>query len=148
MGTFLSWLTLAFIILYLVSPIDLVPDFLGLPARIDDLLVALIGAYSMFRRRRVRKGQDETSGSGRAGPERESRRGGGAEGRPGTDPYEVLGVAREAALDEIEQAYRDLLKKYHPDKVEHLGDEFRAMAEERTKTINEAYSRLLRERKG
>ncbi|MGB3225952.1 MAG: DnaJ domain-containing protein, partial [Desulforhopalus sp.] len=36
-------------------------------------------------------------------------------------------------------AYRTLSMQYHPDKVRHLGDEFRAVAENKMKEINAAY---------
>ena len=33
-----------------------------------------------------------------------------------TDPYKVLGVSPEATDEEIKSAYRQLVRKYHPDK--------------------------------
>lgn len=53
------------------------------------------------------------------------------------DYYEVLGVGRSAAADEIKKAYRKLAVKYHPDK--NPGD---VEAEERFKEASEAYDVL------
>ncbi|MBD9731042.1 J domain-containing protein [Streptomyces sp. H28] len=52
------------------------------------------------------------------------------------DFYQVLGVSRTASQDEIQQAYRKLARKYHPDVNKDPG------AEERFKDLNEAYSVL------
>ena len=52
--------------------------------------------------------------------------------------YELFGVDEEASDQEIKQAYRDLIKRYHPDT--YRGDT--AYAEEQTRLINEAYSVL------
>jgi len=53
------------------------------------------------------------------------------------DFYEILGVGRNASLEEIKKAYRRLAQKYHPDK--NPGSK---TAEERFKEINEAYQVL------
>lgn len=58
------------------------------------------------------------------------------------DPYFVLHVARGADRKEIKQAYYLQMSKYHPDKVSHLGEEFQALAEEKAKSIQRAYSAL------
>ncbi|MEV1238705.1 DnaJ C-terminal domain-containing protein [Nonomuraea sp. NPDC049750] len=52
------------------------------------------------------------------------------------DFYEVLGVDRNADADEIQRAYRKLVRKYHPDVNKNPG------AEDRFKEISEAYSVL------
>ncbi|MGW5731279.1 MULTISPECIES: DnaJ C-terminal domain-containing protein [Streptomyces] len=52
------------------------------------------------------------------------------------DLYEVLGVSRSASQDEIQQAYRKLARKYHPDVNKDPS------AEERFKNLNEAHSVL------
>ena len=53
--------------------------------------------------------------------------------------YAVLGLEKGASFDEIKKAYRQLSMQYHPDKVGHLGDEFKGVAEEKMKEINVAY---------
>ncbi|HEX67839.1 MAG TPA: molecular chaperone DnaJ [bacterium] len=60
-------------------------------------------------------------------------------GRSGTkkDYYEILGVPRDASLEEIKKAYRRLALKYHPDR--NPGDK---EAEEKFKEISEAYAVL------
>lgn len=53
--------------------------------------------------------------------------------------YAVLGLHPGADFDTTKKAYRKLSMKYHPDKVRHLGDEFKDVAEEKMKEINAAY---------
>ncbi len=53
--------------------------------------------------------------------------------------YAVLGLEKGADFAEIKKAYRTLSMQYHPDKVGHLGEEFKKIAEEKMKEINVAY---------
>ena len=42
--------------------------------------------------------------------------------------WDVLGVDPSASLEEVKASYRTKIKKYHPDRVEGLGEEFIALA--------------------
>ena len=51
----------------------------------------------------------------------------------------ILGLTPVVNAESIKRAYHELLAKYHPDKVSHLGAEFKAIAEAKTRDIREAY---------
>ena len=57
-------------------------------------------------------------------------------------PHEVLQISVSASIEEVKAAYRKMAGLYHPDRVAHLGIEFREMAEKRMKEINIAYEAL------
>ena len=60
--------------------------------------------------------------------------------------WEVLGVSQEASLEEINRHYRQAIRMYHPDKVAEMAPEIIALAEQRTKELNAAFSQAKRVR--
>ncbi|MFO7461091.1 MAG: DnaJ domain-containing protein [Desulfatiglandales bacterium] len=122
---------------YALSPIDLVPDFLVGIGWLDDLALIGFALYYFFYRRQNERGHKRAGEFGE-GPraKREEKRSGRS------NPYNVLGVAQTATAEEIRTAYRRLAGKYHPDKVAHLGEEFRILAEQKFKEVQQAYQQL------
>jgi len=59
-----------------------------------------------------------------------------------SNALKVLELVKGATQEQIQAAYREQMKKYHPDKVSHLGNEFQILAEKKTKLINRAYEIL------
>jgi hypothetical protein len=59
--------------------------------------------------------------------------------------YDLLGVHPTAPLQDIKQAFRVQIARYHPDKVQHLGQEFQDMAVGRAAELTEAYRALSHE---
>jgi curved DNA-binding protein CbpA len=53
--------------------------------------------------------------------------------------YDLLEIAPSSSADEVKKAFRAQIAKYHPDKVQHLGKEFQAMAADRAAELTEAY---------
>lgn len=147
------WVILALflILIYILSPLDIVPDIIPLLGWLDDtFLVGLFVYYLRYRqlpkfvskvigffsKKNGKTSEDDSSGfsSGRA-----------SEGATGSkDPYEILGIRPNATPDEIRAAYRLVAQQYHPDKVAHLGEEFRELAQKKFVEIQNAYNILMR----
>lgn len=138
-------------LIYALSPYDILPDFLMGWGWLDDIILLYVlwrvfktlgqkpfdyqNYYQQSRRSsQYNKGssQKDTHGTNHFQERNASR-----------DPYAVLNVPKDASQEDIKKAYRELANKYHPDKVHHLGDEFRELAEKRFKEIEEAYRELI-----
>ena len=130
---------------YIVSMIDLIPG-LGPVSMLDDIvvLVALLWFFTSWlpkNRHRIywfRPGPKAGGQSQNHEDAAQENRGARSE----FDPFSVLNVRRGASADEIKRAYRDMLSKYHPDKVTHLGREFQEMAHDKSIEIKRAYEML------
>lgn len=159
------------VFIYFISPFDLIPDFFGLFGRLDDfsllgwliwfvrrqLLKQKIGQYSKYKQENnnnqnanQRETHKEQSGNQykRTNEKRDNQNSykekNRAENRTENDPYVILNVKRNATTDEIKKAYKELTKKYHPDKVAHLGDEFQQIAHKKMINIQNAYEKLVK----
>ena len=58
-----------------------------------------------------------------------------------TDPYKVLGVSPNASEEEVKSAYRQLVKKYHPDN--YADSPLADLANEKMQEVNEAYDMVM-----
>jgi len=61
------------------------------------------------------------------------------------DPYSILGVNRNDDDETIKKAYRDLVKKYHPDK--YSDTDLKDLANEKLQEVNKAYDDIVKMRK-
>jgi DnaJ like chaperone protein len=69
-------------------------------------------------------------------------------GEDADDPYEILGVSKDASDDDIKSTYRKLIRENHPDTMmaKGLPQEFIDLANEKMATINAAYDRVCKQR--
>ncbi len=160
-------------IAYLISPFDIVPDLL-VPylGWLDDGAV-LWTVYHLIRygklpwSRKTPPGSAENfqsaeseSAETSSGPHGKNTNGAHTKNTDGpktsrakskssmsvSDAYKILEISSKASWQEIQAAYRDKSKKYHPDKVSHLGKEFSQLANEKFIEIQNAYELLKREK--
>jgi DnaJ like chaperone protein len=78
-------------------------------------------------------------------PPAEPSAGSPAANRP-ADCYQVLQVPPTASIAEIRASYKLLISKYHPDKVDSLGQDLKDLAERKTQEITLAYREAMRAR--
>jgi len=133
-------------VLYLLSPVDLIPDFIPVIGRLDDLVLLGLLYWNYFRkggkytpRAGASSGNRQQSGQNRT---YEYQAGYQSRRKPSRDPYRILHIDRSATPEAIRRAYRQQAARYHPDKVAHLGEEFQAMAKEKFQDIQWAYEQL------
>lgn len=62
------------------------------------------------------------------------------------DPYQVLGVPRNATDEEVKKAYRNLSRKYHPDA--NINNPNKKEAEEKFKEVQQAYKFIMNKEEG
>ena len=128
---------------YVVSPYDLFPDFFVGVGWIDDLIVLGLLWWYIYVYRRRRYGYESHSSGGDQFSQGTGSRGTAANDTfEAKDPYSVLGLQKGASSREVKEAYLRLAHQYHPDKVLHLGEEFKDLAEIRFKEIQGAYQEL------
>lgn len=65
------------------------------------------------------------------------------------DPYEILGVSRDATNEEVRKAYRRIIKDFHPDRLMAKGmpEEFHKLGAKKTSEANIAYDQIKKERR-
>jgi len=168
MSTLVKFVLILLGLAYLISPADLIPEmYLPWIGWIDDSLVMMC-LYHMIRYGQLpsflfKNGTKQSSGKKgqspetdqtfrKAKPNRSSDRTNATDqstkenksDRTGTlkSPYEVLGVDESASWSEIQSAYKNKAKQYHPDKLSHLGEEFSNLANEKFLEIQQAYAKL------
>jgi DnaJ like chaperone protein len=105
--------------------------------------VGLIAGYSIvsFVATKLKSQQQTGPGEGQAGQsQQEEAKSEACESQSEEEKYaRVLGLSTMVTAADVRRAYRELLTKYHPDKVKHLGAEFTSIAEVKTRKILEAY---------
>ncbi|MDA3918457.1 MAG: DnaJ domain-containing protein [Deltaproteobacteria bacterium] len=161
MSFYLKTILIIFGLAYLISPVDIIPDLL-LPfvGWIDDGVVIASIYYLIrfgklpnffFKKQNPFKqpsGQNHASFTSKKGTNKkrdyqQTNKNRSSKSIP--TPHEVLGITPDASKKEIQNAYRQAIKKYHPDKLSHLGKDFSNLANEKFLEIQKAYDTLMAE---
>jgi uncharacterized membrane protein YkvA (DUF1232 family) len=141
-----KWILLILAVLYTLNPFDIFPDLIVGWGWLDDLAVwILVWRFFVAQKKKYAsdyrfKDSSRANYYGRHPFDEKNQH--AEEGSEPWDPYRVLGIGRNASAEEIKHAYREMANRYHPDKLEHLGNEFKVLAEVRFKEIQKAYQEL------
>ncbi len=156
MGRYLKILLIICGAAYFISPLDIIPDqILPFVGWLDDgLIIATIiymlkyGKFPSFFFKRdsskiakeFEKAQTQFNSQNKTTGNQDKTTSEKLE----KTPWEILGVPPNATKKEIQSAYKAAIKKYHPDKVSHLGKEFSQLANDKFVEIQKAYDFLMK----
>ncbi len=60
--------------------------------------------------------------------------------------YKILEIEPTVSDEDVKKAFRRMAMKYHPDKVSHLGEDFKKVAHEKFRKVQEAYDQIKKQR--
>ena len=164
MSLYVKIILIIFGLAYLISPVDIIPDIV-LPyigwlddgvvlatifyliryGRLPDFIFKNKGLFNRPQYSKTRQEKQEfqnNANTNHANSGRYNRTAKKETPIPKT-PWEILGVSETASKKEIQAAYKQAIKKYHPDKLSHLGEEFSTLANEKFLEIQKAYDQLM-----
>jgi len=156
---YLKIILIIFGILYLISPLDIIPDlFVPFIGWIDDGIVlgiifhlikyGKLPGFLFKKQGNVKESHNRKTAN--SASDKEKRHDTGSTYQKTTSsktiptPYEILGVDPKASRSQIQEAYKKAIKKYHPDKLSHLGEEFSNLANKKFLEIQNAYDALMK----
>ncbi len=157
MSSYFKIIIALFGLAYLVSPMDIIPEiFIPYLGWLDDGMVLWTVYYLLrynklpdfkfFKKKAAYKksktGQQQQFQSQRNTASSQKKQ---QQRRQSSKPAnEILGIAPDATKEQIQTAYKEAVKKYHPDKLSHLGEEFVRLANEKFLEIQNAYDELMK----
>lgn len=129
---------LAFLIFYIISPLDAHPLFF------DDLIATAVLFYLWFRKANQRNAGRRPAAGGYSREDISNRTGSNLSI---AEAYDLLGVKPGASVEEVKKAYIEKISGSHPDKVHHLSEELKEKAKEITLKLNNAYDIIKKTKK-
>jgi uncharacterized membrane protein YkvA (DUF1232 family) len=126
-------------VLYILVPLDIIPDRLGRVGRLDDFFIAFTVIYWFFFKPFI----DDLRGKTNSNAEKEKP----SDEKKPAPPWQILGVSKNAGTEEIKKAYHDKIRQYHPDLVNKMGPEIQKVAANESRKINQAFAQLQKTKK-
>jgi hypothetical protein len=140
------YIWIIFLIIYIISPLDLFPTFF------DDLIAlgALVYTYYKMAKQRSASSYSQTRNrpfSRQQYSYKQQSFQGGRDDITLEEAYRMLDLSPDASWEEVNSAYKEKIVMCHPDKVSHLNKELQEKARELTLKLNSIMDIIKKHRK-